>query len=119
MGAGGTVDTSVMNMACGFTTGAPAFAFKLSGGASEGFLRIYFLPSGATLDSGINIGLVVHTPAQEWLCQYVPASGSGTAPYIDLDFAPSGNYAVWVGLDRSGDSEPGMLYITQSSSNTP
>ena len=119
MVAGGALDTSMMELACGFTTQAPAYSFRLFGGASETFLRLYFLPSGATSDSGINIGLIVHTPDQEWLCAYEATSGPGTAPFIDMDMALSGTYTVWVGLDQSGDSEPGTLYITQFADNTP
>ncbi len=119
VGAGGAFDTAQINLACGFTTEAPAFGFHLYGGASEGFLRIYFLPSGATSDSGINIGLVVHTPDQQWLCAEASSSPGGSAPVVDFEFAPSGTYTIWVGMPQSDVYAPGMLYITQSAANTP
>ncbi len=115
VGAGGTSDTSGVNLACGFTTQAPTFAFNLSGGASEGFLRIYFVSS----DAGMNATLIVHTPNQEWLCKDNSSNGSGAAPVIDIEYAASGNYAIWVGMQQSDVYAPGMLSITESASNTP
>lgn len=115
VGAGGTFDTSAMNLACGFTTVAPTFAFSLSGGASEGFLRIYFVPS----DDGMDTKLIVHTPDQEWICINSSSNSSGAAPVLDIEYAPSGSYAIWVGMPQSDVYAPGMLYITQSASNTP
>ena len=115
VGAGGTFDTSVMNLACGFTTDAPKFAFSLSGGASEGFLRIYFVPS----DDGMETKLIVHTPNQEWICIDSSSNSSGTSPVLDIEYAPSGSYAIWVGMPQGDTYAPGMLYITQSASNTP
>ena len=115
VGAGGTFDTSAMNLACGFTTVAPTFAFRLSGGASEGFLRIYFVAS----DDGMDTTLIVHTPDQEWICIDNSSISSGAGPVLDIEYAPSGSYAIWVGMQESDLYAPGMLYITQSASNTP
>jgi hypothetical protein len=115
VGAGGTFDTSAMNLACGFTTVAPTFAFRLSGGASEGFLRIYFVPS----DAGIDTKLIVHTPDQEWICKDISSNSSGVGPVLDMEYAPSGSYTIWVGMQESDVYAPGMLYITQSANNTP
>ena len=115
VGAGGTFDTSAMNLACGFTTVAPTFAFRLSGGASEGFLRIYFVAS----DGGMDTKLIVHTPNQEWICINNSSNSSGVGPVLDIEYAPSGSYAVWVGMQESDTYAPGMLYITQSANNTP
>jgi hypothetical protein len=115
VGAGGTFDTSAMNLACGFTTVAPTFAFRLSGGASEGFLRIYFVAS----DDGMDTKMILHTPDQEWICINNSSNSSGASPVLDIEYAPSGSYAVWVGMQQSDVYAPGMLYITQSASNTP
>jgi hypothetical protein len=115
VGAGGTFDTSVMNLACGFTTVAPTFAFNLSGGASEGFLRIYFVASDDEMDTK----LIVHTPNQEWICIDNSSNSSGAAPVLDIEYAPSGSYTIWVGMQESDVYAPGMLYITQSANNTP
>ncbi|MHB8808039.1 MAG: hypothetical protein ACYC59_10730 [Anaerolineaceae bacterium] len=115
VGAGGTFDTSVMDLACGFTTDSPTFAFSLSGGASEGFLRIYFVPS----DDGMNAKLIVHTPDQEWICIDNSSISSGASPVLDIEYAPSGGYTIWVGMQESDVYAPGMLYITQSANNTP
>ena len=115
VGAGGTFDTSAMNLACGFTTVAPTFSFSLSGGASEGFLRIYFVAS----DDGMDTKLIVHTPDQEWICKDNSSNSSSTSPVLDIEYAPSGSYAIWVGMQESDVYAPGMLYITQSADNTP
>jgi hypothetical protein len=115
MGAGGTFDSSQNNLACGFTTNAPTFTFNLSGGASEGFLRIYFVPS----DTGQKATLILHTPDQSWMCADNPSTNNGTNPSIDIQYATSGKYAVWVGLHQGNVFAPGMLYITEAASNTP
>ncbi len=115
LGSEGIVDTSATNLACGFTTNAPTFAFNLSGGASEGFLRIYFVSS----DAGMGTTLIVHTPNQEWLCEDNSSNGNGAGPVIDIEYAASGKYAVWVGTQQNGASVLGMLNITQSADNTP
>jgi len=115
LGSDGIVDTSATNLACGFTTNAPTFAFNLSGGASEGFLRIYFVSS----DAGMGATLIVHTPNQEWICEDNSSNGNGADPVIDIEYAASGKYAVWVGTQQSGTSVLGMLNITQSAANTP
>ncbi|RJQ43733.1 MAG: hypothetical protein C4545_02535 [Anaerolineaceae bacterium] len=115
VGAGGTFDTSVMNLACGFTTDAPTFVFNLSGGASEGFLRIYFVSS----DDGMDTRLIVHTPNQEWICKDNSSNSSGAGPVLDIEYAASGKYTIWVGMPQSDAYAPGMLFITESANNTP
>jgi len=113
LGSEGIVDTSTTNHACGFTTNAPTFAFTLSGGAEAGFLRIYFTP-----DDKVDTTLIVHTPAQSWLCWNNSSNGSGD-PVIDIDSAALGKYAIWVGVQQNGASVLGQLFITQSVDNTP
>ena len=115
VGAGGTFNTSAINLACGFTTDAPTFTFNLSGGASEGFLRIYFVPS----DKGIDAKLIVHTPNQEWICKDNSSNSNGLVPVLDIEYAASGKYAVWIGMPQKDTYAPGMLFITQSANNTP
>jgi hypothetical protein len=110
--ADGEIDTSPA-LDCGFTTPAPTIAFHLYGGASETFLRLYFIPAEAL----VNTSLIVHTPDQRWLC--VTNSPGGTAPMVDFEMAPSGNYSVWVGVPQAGDSLFGDLYLTGSTTNTP
>lgn len=107
----GEIDTSPA-LDCGFTTPAPTIAFHLYGGASETFLRLYFVPS-ETMDTS----LIIHMPDQQWLC--MNNSPSGTAPLVDFEMAPSGIYSVWVGVPQAGESLNGDLYITGSTSNTP
>jgi hypothetical protein len=115
VGSDGIVDTSATNLACGFTTNAPTFAFNLSGGASEGFLRIYFVSS----DAGMDTTLIVHTPNQEWICEDNSSYGSGMDPVIDIEYAASGKYTVWVGMHQNDTYAIGMLFITESANNTP
>ena len=112
--AGGTLDTSALNLACGFTTAAPSFTFRLSGGASETFLRIFF-----TAADGTDTTLVVFTPNQEWKCADNSSFGGLFDPVMDFDFAPSGSYAVWAGTQKSGTHAAGKLYIPQSASTAP
>jgi hypothetical protein len=110
--ASGNLDTSRVGQDCGFTTSPPTFAFTLSGGASETFLRLFF-----TAADGAETSLLVHTPDGEWLCE--TGSLTGPDPVVDLPFAPSGEYALWVGLPQSGDSLDGTLSITGSQDVTP
>ena len=114
VGAGGTVDTTGLNLDCGFTTSSPTFAFKLSGGASEGFLRIFY----ATSD-GTDTTLVIHTPDQKWICMDNSSYGNGIDPVIDIDYAVSGEYAIWVGTHQSDTHGAGNLSITESTNTMP
>ena len=114
VGAGGTVDTSTLNFDCGFTTSSPTFGFSLSGGAEEGFLRIFYATSDNT-----DTTLVVYTPNQEWICMDTSSFGSGINPVIEIEYAPSGNYAVWVGAKQIDTYGTGRLFITQSVNTTP
>ena len=112
--AGGLVDTSNIDLDCGFTSSFPTYAFSLRGGASEGFLRIFFVTS-----DGTDTTLVVHTPSQEWLCMDNSSYGSGMDPVVDIEFATSGKYAIWVGTKQSDTYGAGSLFITQSADTTP
>jgi hypothetical protein len=112
--AGGAIDTSELGFACGFTTPDPTFAFNLTGGASETFLRIFFAAS-----DGTDTTLVVYTPDQEWLCTDNSTFGNGIDPVIDIEFAPSGYYAIWIGTQQSNTRGTGSLYITQSTDVAP
>ena len=112
--AGGTVDTSDLNLECGFTTSSPAFVFKLSGGASEGFLRIFYAAS-----DGTDTTLVTHTPDQKWICMDNSPDGSGMDPVIDIEYATSGEYAIWVGTQQSDTYGTGSLFITELENTTP
>lgn len=112
--AGGPVDTSSLDLDCGYVSASPTFAFRLSGGASETFLRIFFAAS-----DGIDTTLVVRTPHEEWLCADHAPDGSGMDPVIDLEFAPSGRYTIWVGTRQNDTYGKGSLYITQSEEIAP
>jgi hypothetical protein len=114
MVAFGDIDTSRTDLACGVTTRAPSFAFNLSGGASEGFLRIYFVPA-----EEMDTTLIVRTPDQAWLCSNNSSDGSGAYPVIDIESAATGKFAVWVGVPQADDTVYGDLSITQSADNTP
>jgi hypothetical protein len=112
--AGGTVDTSALNLNCGFTTTVPTYTFKLSGGASETFLRIFF-----TASDGTDTTLVVYTPNQEWKCVDNSTYGSLVDPVMDFEMAPSGQYAIWAGTKLSDTFTIGKLFITQSKFTAP
>jgi hypothetical protein len=86
----------------------------LKGGASETFLRIYFVP-GQEMDTT----LIVHSPEGGWFCADDPSDGSGMDPVVDFEFGPSGQYAIWVGTITQGAQVTGSLYITQSPENAP
>jgi len=45
--------------------------------------------------------------------------GNGMDPVIDIEFAPSGDYAIWVGTKQNNSYGTGRLFITQSQNNTP
>lgn len=113
-GAGGTVDTSTLNLDCGFTTSSPTFAFSLFGGAEEGFLRIFYATSDDT-----DTTLVVHTPSQEWICIDNSSFGNGMDPGLDIEYAVSGDYAVWVGTKQFDTYGTGRLFVTQSANTIP
>ena len=40
-------------------------------------------------------------------------------PVIDIEYAASGKYIVWVGVHQSDTYAIGMLFITESANNTP
>lgn len=111
---GGPIDTSDLGLDCGFTSSVPTFKFNLSGGASETFLRIFF-----TVPYDLDTTLVVHTPNNEWLCVDNSPYGSGKDPVIDIEYAPSGDYAVWAGAHQTEAYGPGKLFITGSRDITP
>jgi hypothetical protein len=111
---GGSADTAVMEMHCGFTSANPAFSFVLRGGASESFLRIYFIS-----DDDTDSTLIVHAPQGEWMCSDNYTYGAGLDPVIEFEFGPSGEYDIWVGTHESGSQSPGSLYVTQSEQNKP
>jgi hypothetical protein len=112
--AGGRVDTSALEQDCGFTSSPPAFSFRLSGGASETFLRIFFSAYDNTATT-----LLVHTPQDEWLCEDGSFLNSGKDPVMDFQFAPSGQYDIWVGTRADASPTTGTLLITQSMDVTP
>jgi hypothetical protein len=112
--AGGTVHTAGLHLDCGFTTSSPTFTFKLSGGASEGFLRIFYAAK-----DGTDTTLVIHTPDQKWVCMDNSSYGNKIDPVIDIEYAASGEYAIWVGTHQSGSYGTGTLSITQSATTTP
>jgi hypothetical protein len=112
--AGGTLDTSTLDLACGFTTPAPSFTFRIGGGASDTFLRIFFTANDST-----DTTLGVLTPHQEWKCADDSSYGGLKDPVIDFDMAPSGKYVLWVGTKMSGTRAAGKIYITASQAITP
>lgn len=112
--AGGTEDTTVLKLDCGFTTSAPMFTFSLSGGASETLLRIYYTASDQT-----DTTLIVYTPDSDWICMDNNDLNGSADPVIDIDFAPSGQYSIWVGTKQRDSYVTGKLFITGSRENTP
>jgi hypothetical protein len=110
--AGGSVDTITLNLDCGFVSREPTYGFKLFGGASENFLRVYFVAT-----DGSDTTLVMRTPSGEWVC--MQDSFQKMDPVIDIKFAPSGEYLIWVGMEAAGTTGKGSLYITQSPANKP
>jgi len=112
--AGGEVNTAYLGFDCGFSTPVPTFSFKLGGGASDTFLRIFFVP-----DDGTDTTLAIYTPDHEWLCGDDSPFGSGRDPVVDLEFAPSGDYLLWAGTWSENVFTPGTLFITQSMDTTP
>lgn len=112
--AGGMVDTAVVGLGCYFTTPEPTFSFTFDGGEADTFLRIFFVA-----DDESDTALVLLTPNQEWFCVNDSAFGNTLNPVIDLGFAASGNYTIWLGLETDGSFVPGTLYITQSIDVTP
>ena len=68
-------------------------------------------------DDGSDMTLVVHAPDHDWICGH--DSSYGTNPVIDIEFAPSGEYVLWVGVRSYDKYVLGALFITQSMDNTP
>jgi hypothetical protein len=103
--AGGSVDTSDLSPACGYTSFHPVFVLDWDGGA-EPFLRLFFTPDNEAITS-----LLVHTPDGEWLCE--------NGPVLDLPAAAPGEYAIWVGTPEKGTLVDGSLSITGTRETTP
>lgn len=114
MVAGGTLDTADLDVNCGFTSSFPTFAFDLTGGASETFLRIFY-----TANDGTDTTMVMYTPEQKWLCMDDSTFGSKKDPVIEFEFAPSGKYVIWLGTKQSDTYAEGNLFITGSINSTP
>jgi hypothetical protein len=112
VGTEGILDLEMFGMDCGYVNFLPTFAFSLGGGASDTFLRIYFVPDG-----DVAATLVIHTPDQKYLCG--KQSTGEKAAVVDLEFAASGKYTLWVGVQQQGASTLGMLSITGSANNKP
>ena len=45
--------------------------------------------------------------------------GSGMDPVIDIEYATSGEYAIWVGTQQSDTYGTGSLFITELENTTP
>ena len=114
MVAGGTVNTADLDVNCGFTASFPTFAFDLTGGASETFLRIFY-----TANDGTDTTMVMYTPEQKWLCMDDSTFGSKKDPVIEFEYAPSGKYVIWLGTKQSDTYAEGNLFITGSINSTP
>ena len=111
--AGGSVDTAQSSPACGYASYHPAFVLDWkSGDVPEAFLRIFFTPDDET-----GTTLLVHTPDDEWLCEW--GSSSGTDPVVDIPLAGPGEYAIWVGTQQDSPPVEGSLSITGSMDVTP
>jgi hypothetical protein len=105
--AGGSVDTAGDSPACGYTSFHPAFVLDWQeGDIPESFLRIFFTP-----DDDTGTTLLVHTPRGDWLCEQDSV--------LDLPSAPSGEYAIWVGLREDAAPVEGSLFITGSTDVSP
>ncbi len=112
--AGGMVDTAVVGLDCYFTTSEPTFTFTYDAGDADTFLRIFFVA-----DDELDTAMVLLTPNQEWFCVDDSAYGNTLNPVIDLGFAGSGEYTIWLGMELDGSFVAGTLYITQSIDVTP
>jgi hypothetical protein len=103
--AGGSVPAGDSMPECrGYVTSAPDLNLYWNGSGSR--LRLFFVPDGATDDTT----LVVSTPNGDWLCN---DDTYGLNPGIDIDGAPSGVYAIWVGSYMPEQFIPGTLYFTE------
>ena len=114
MVAGGTVNTADLDIDCGFTSSFPTFAFDLRGGASETFLRIFY-----TANDGTDTTMVIYTPEKKWVCLDDSMYGSKKDPVIDIEYAQSGKYVIWIGTKQSDIYAGGNLFITGSTNSTP
>jgi hypothetical protein len=112
--AGGMVDTAVVGLGCYFTTSEPTFSFSFDGGEADTFLRIFFVA-----DDESDTAMVLLTPNQEWFCVNDSAYGNTLNPVIDLGFAASGTYTIWLGMELDGSFIAGTLYVTQSIDVSP
>jgi hypothetical protein len=58
------------------------------------------------------------TPAGAWPIRR-PCEGGNLNPMIDLSRPPAGQYDVWVGSYRAGESIAGTFFVTELSGNRP
>jgi len=94
----------------GFVTRQPDAIVRLS--AQSANFRIY-----ATAQDGTDITLLVNTASGGWRCN--DDSYGGTNPTVDLGNAQPGQYDIWVGSYRQGQTARATLHITELSSNHP
>ena len=111
--SGGIVDVTSLNLGngcAGYVTSQPDLLLHWSGGASAGFLRIFFVTDDAS-----DTTLIVNTPGGDWLCN--DDSSYGLDPVVDIDYTDPGSYHIWVGTSNPDILSVGTLYFTQSDYN--
>jgi hypothetical protein len=107
MTAGGTVDVASLGLrggCLGYTRIAPHYRVDWTIQPAYEF-NIGFTAS----ETGDDATLIVRDPEGNWYCD--DDSGDGFNPRIELS-GTSGEYNIWVGGYRAGESVPGTLYVT-------
>lgn len=111
--SGGNLDVSNMSLAsgcAGFVTAQPDYILDYT--EARGFLRLYFAAQG-----GGDTTLVVNDAAGHWHCN--DDSFGGVNPTVDISHPPSGQYDIWVGSYRAGETVQGTLHVTEMRSRHP
>ena len=109
--SGGNIDASGLGLApnCrGYVTAQPDVIVRYENPAS--FLRFFVRAPGDTT-------LVINDGAGHWWCS--DDEGGSLNPMIDMTRPARGQYDVWIGSYRSGETIRGTLYVTELSGNRP
>lgn len=107
--SGGSINASSMGMGCrGYVTAQPDVIVRYTRPAS--WVRFFVRAGGDTT-------LVINDAAGRWWCS--DDDGGYPNPMVDISSPSGGQYDIWVGSYRAGETIGATLYVTEISANRP
>jgi serine protease Do len=103
--SGGPVDASYISGCGGYATANPDLRLFYTS-SSPTFMRIFFVPDEAGMDST----LIISAPDGSWYCN---DDAFGLDPAVDFAAAETGQYDIWIGSFSPDDFIGGTLGVTE------